>query len=106
MCCSSTSAGDVGAALTQDAHINGVIFTSSTEVAQLINRNLATREDSPVLIAETGGMNAMIVDSTALAEQVSVPMCSIPLSIPPANAARPCACCVCRKMAQSHDYHD
>lgn len=63
-------AGDVGAALTQDARINGVIFTGSTEVAQLINCNLAAREDSPVLIAETGGMNAMIVDSTALAEQV------------------------------------
>ncbi len=63
-------AGDVGAALTQDARINGVIFTGSTEVARLINQALAKRSDNPVLIAETGGQNAMIVDSTALAEQV------------------------------------
>ncbi|MDO5059026.1 MAG: bifunctional proline dehydrogenase/L-glutamate gamma-semialdehyde dehydrogenase PutA [Neisseria sp.] len=63
-------AGDVGAALTQDERINGVIFTGSTEVARLINQTLAKRSDSPVLIAETGGQNAMIVDSTALAEQV------------------------------------
>ena len=63
-------AGDVGAALTQDPRIGGVIFTGSTEVARLINQTLAKRDDSPVLIAETGGQNAMIVDSTALAEQV------------------------------------
>ncbi|MDO5639391.1 MAG: bifunctional proline dehydrogenase/L-glutamate gamma-semialdehyde dehydrogenase PutA [Neisseria sp.] len=63
-------AGEAGAALTQDARINGVIFTGSTEVARLINRTLAARADTPVLIAETGGQNAMIVDSTALAEQV------------------------------------
>ncbi len=63
-------AGDVGAALTQDPRIGGVIFTGSTEVAHLINQTLAKRDDSPVLIAETGGQNAMIVDSTALAEQV------------------------------------
>ena len=63
-------AGDVGAALTQDTRINGVIFTGSTEVARLINQTLAKRADQPVLIAETGGQNAMIVDSTALAEQV------------------------------------
>ncbi|MFP5075178.1 bifunctional proline dehydrogenase/L-glutamate gamma-semialdehyde dehydrogenase PutA [Neisseria sp. WLZKY-1] len=63
-------AGDVGAALTQDERIAGVIFTGSTEVARLINQTLARRSDNPVLIAETGGQNAMIVDSTALAEQV------------------------------------
>ena len=63
-------AGDAGAALTQDKRINGVVFTGSTEVAQRINRTLAARDDNPVLIAETGGQNAMIVDSTALAEQV------------------------------------
>ncbi|SAY50750.1 bifunctional proline dehydrogenase/L-glutamate gamma-semialdehyde dehydrogenase PutA [Neisseria weaveri] len=63
-------AGEAGAALTQDDRINGVIFTGSTEVAKLINQSLAKREDNPVLIAETGGQNAMIVDSTALAEQV------------------------------------
>ena len=65
-------AGEAGAALTQDARINGVIFTGSTEVAKLINQALAKRDDSPVLIAETGGQNAMIVDSTALSEQVCV----------------------------------
>lgn len=63
-------AGDVGAALTSDERINGVIFTGSTEVAKHINKLLAARDDNPVLIAETGGMNAMIVDSTALPEQV------------------------------------
>ena len=63
-------AGDVGAALTADDRINGVLFTGSTDVARRINQNLARREDNPVLIAETGGQNAMIVDSTALAEQV------------------------------------
>ncbi|MFB6349237.1 bifunctional proline dehydrogenase/L-glutamate gamma-semialdehyde dehydrogenase PutA [Moraxella sp. ZJ142] len=63
-------AGDVGAALTADTRINGVIFTGSTEVAKRINKLLASRTDNPVLIAETGGMNAMIVDSTALPEQV------------------------------------
>ncbi|MDB5754306.1 MAG: putA, partial [Massilia sp.] len=64
----------VGAALTADARVRGVIFTGSTEVAQLINRTLARRAaaescDIP-LIAETGGQNALIVDSSALPEQV------------------------------------
>lgn len=64
----------VGAALTADARVNAVIFTGSTEVAQLINRTLAERAaregcDIP-LIAETGGQNALIVDSSALPEQV------------------------------------
>ena len=63
-------AGDVGSALTGDTRIGGVIFTGSTEVARLINKALSKRDDSPVLIAETGGQNAMIVDSTALPEQV------------------------------------
>ncbi len=62
--------GDVGAALTSDNRIDGVIFTGSTDVAKRINKLLAARTDNPVLIAETGGMNAMIVDSTALPEQV------------------------------------
>lgn len=62
----------VGSALTSDSRIQGVIFTGSTEVAQLINRTLAKRKDAGVvpLIAETGGQNAMIVDSSALPEQV------------------------------------
>lgn len=69
----------VGAALTADARINGVIFTGSLEVAQLINRTLAeralTKDDQDArgdipFIAETGGQNALIVDSSALPEQV------------------------------------
>ena len=64
----------VGAGLCNDSRVKGVIFTGSTEVAQLINRTLAKRSaaenvDIP-LIAETGGQNAMIVDSSSLPEQV------------------------------------
>ena len=63
--------GEVGAALTQHPHVAGVAFTGSTETARLINRSLAAREGPiGVLIAETGGQNAMLVDSSALAEQV------------------------------------
>ncbi|TJY59352.1 bifunctional proline dehydrogenase/L-glutamate gamma-semialdehyde dehydrogenase PutA [Sinimarinibacterium sp. CAU 1509] len=64
-------AGDVGAALVADPRIAGVVFTGSSEVAQHINRSLAVRP-GPIatLIAETGGQNAMIVDSSALPEQV------------------------------------
>jgi RHH-type transcriptional regulator, proline utilization regulon repressor / proline dehydrogenase / delta 1-pyrroline-5-carboxylate dehydrogenase len=60
----------VGAALVGDPRIAGVLFTGSTEVARTINRTLASRSDDPLLIAETGGQNAMIVDSSALPEQV------------------------------------
>ncbi|MGF6271915.1 RHH-type proline utilization regulon transcriptional repressor/proline dehydrogenase/delta 1-pyrroline-5-carboxylate dehydrogenase [Massilia sp. UYP11] len=64
----------VGAALTADGRIKGVIFTGSTEVAQLINRTLAKRAEKEgidiPLVAETGGQNALIVDSSALPEQV------------------------------------
>ncbi len=60
----------VGAALVADARVRGVMFTGSTEVATLINRSLARRGGNVPLIAETGGQNAMIVDSTALPEQV------------------------------------
>jgi RHH-type transcriptional regulator, proline utilization regulon repressor / proline dehydrogenase / delta 1-pyrroline-5-carboxylate dehydrogenase len=61
----------VGAALVAHEHTAGVAFTGSTPVAQIINRTLAKSGD-PLrpLIAETGGLNAMIVDSTALPEQV------------------------------------
>ena len=62
----------IGAALVADQRIAGVIFTGSTEVARIIQRQLATRSDDPVLIAETGGQNAMIVDSSALSEQVVI----------------------------------
>ena len=60
----------VGAALVADPRIAGVLFTGSTAVAQLINRTLALRTGDAVLVAETGGQNAMIVDSSALSEQV------------------------------------
>jgi len=61
----------VGAQLTADPRIDGVAFTGSTETARLINRSLADRA-APLaaLIAETGGQNAMLVDSSALPEQV------------------------------------
>jgi RHH-type transcriptional regulator, proline utilization regulon repressor / proline dehydrogenase / delta 1-pyrroline-5-carboxylate dehydrogenase len=62
----------VGAALVSDARTAGVCFTGSTAVAKIINRSLAARDGAMVpLIAETGGINAMIVDSTALPEQVA-----------------------------------
>jgi len=61
----------VGGRLVADPRIAGVAFTGSTETARLIHRALAAREGAiPVLIAETGGQNAMIVDSSALPEQV------------------------------------
>ena len=61
----------VGARAVADPRIAGVAFTGSTETAQAINRSLANRSGPiPVLIAETGGQNAMIVDSSALPEQI------------------------------------
>jgi RHH-type proline utilization regulon transcriptional repressor/proline dehydrogenase/delta 1-pyrroline-5-carboxylate dehydrogenase len=64
--------GRVGAALVADARVAGVAFTGSTEVARAINRALAAK-DGPIvpLIAETGGINTMIADATALPEQVA-----------------------------------
>jgi RHH-type proline utilization regulon transcriptional repressor/proline dehydrogenase/delta 1-pyrroline-5-carboxylate dehydrogenase len=66
--------GAVGAALVGDARVQGVIFTGSGAVARLIQRRLADRVTAagqPVpLIAETGGLNALVADSSALAEQV------------------------------------
>jgi len=61
----------VGAALVKDPRVDGVAFTGGTETGLAINRALAARE-GPIakLIAETGGLNAMIVDSSALPEQV------------------------------------
>jgi RHH-type transcriptional regulator, proline utilization regulon repressor / proline dehydrogenase / delta 1-pyrroline-5-carboxylate dehydrogenase len=61
----------VGGPLTASPRIAGVVFTGSTEVAKLIDRALAENAGpDAVLIAETGGLNAMIVDTTALTEQV------------------------------------
>src|SRR3984893_13233697 len=64
--------GRIGAARVAHADIAGVVFTGSTEVARSINRTLAAK-DGPIvpLIAETGGINAMIADATALPEQVA-----------------------------------
>ncbi|KLV09649.1 pyrroline-5-carboxylate dehydrogenase [Photobacterium aquae] len=65
------SGSEVGAVIASDVRIAGVAFTGSTQTAQRINRTLASRSCPPVpFIAETGGQNAMIVDSTALPEQV------------------------------------
>ncbi|HEY0223350.1 MAG TPA: bifunctional proline dehydrogenase/L-glutamate gamma-semialdehyde dehydrogenase PutA, partial [Pseudolabrys sp.] len=64
--------GKVGGLLVRHAAVAGVAFTGSTEVGRLINRTLAAHGGPiPVLIAETGGINAMIVDATALPEQVT-----------------------------------
>jgi RHH-type transcriptional regulator, proline utilization regulon repressor / proline dehydrogenase / delta 1-pyrroline-5-carboxylate dehydrogenase len=65
--------GAVGAMLTARPEIAGAAFTGSVATARAINRNLAAREHGPIaiLIAETGGQNAMIVDSSALPEQVT-----------------------------------
>lgn len=62
----------VGAALVAQPGVAGVVFTGSTQVAKIIQRALAAK-DGPIvpLIAETGGINAMLVDSTALPEQVA-----------------------------------
>ena len=61
----------VGAALVAHPLTAGVCFTGSTQVARIINRTLAAKDSAIVpLIAETGGLNAMVVDSTALPEQV------------------------------------
>lgn len=61
----------IGARMVNDVRVKGIVFTGSTETARGINQSLANRE-GPIatLIAETGGQNAMIVDSSALPEQV------------------------------------
>ncbi len=62
---------EVGPLLSADKRVAGVVFTGSTQTAQSINRSLAARDGAIVpLIAETGGQNAMLVDSTALPEQL------------------------------------
>jgi RHH-type proline utilization regulon transcriptional repressor/proline dehydrogenase/delta 1-pyrroline-5-carboxylate dehydrogenase len=63
---------EVGAALVADSRVGGVAFTGSTRAAKAIARSLLADDARPIvpLIAETGGLNAMIVDSTALPEQV------------------------------------
>ncbi|HEY0111728.1 MAG TPA: bifunctional proline dehydrogenase/L-glutamate gamma-semialdehyde dehydrogenase PutA [Allosphingosinicella sp.] len=65
---------DMGAALVEDARIAGIALTGSTATAKRIARELMKDDERPIIpfIAETGGINAMIVDSTALPEQVVV----------------------------------
>ncbi len=63
-------AGNIGAALVSDPRVCGVVFTGSNEAAHAISRALAARGGDLPLIAETGGQNAMLVDSSALPEQV------------------------------------
>lgn len=66
------SGARIGAALFPDPRLAGVVLTGATETASVINRALAARNGSiATIIAETGGQNAMIVDSTALPEQVA-----------------------------------
>jgi RHH-type transcriptional regulator, proline utilization regulon repressor / proline dehydrogenase / delta 1-pyrroline-5-carboxylate dehydrogenase len=67
-----TGGPETGAALVGDVEVAGVAFTGSTATARRIARTLVASDDRPLvpLIAETGGLNAMIVDSTALPEQV------------------------------------
>lgn len=64
----------IGAALSKDERINGIMFTGSTEVAKILQKTISSRVthvgQSIPLIAETGGQNALIVDSSALTEQV------------------------------------
>ncbi|MEM6812138.1 MAG: bifunctional proline dehydrogenase/L-glutamate gamma-semialdehyde dehydrogenase PutA, partial [Pseudomonadota bacterium] len=63
--------GELGALIVDHQDVSGVAFTGSTEVAKKINQSLANRVgEIPKLIAETGGQNAMIIDSSALTEQV------------------------------------
>lgn len=64
---------EIGKVITESNDITGVVFTGSTEVANIINRNLAARKNAPIatLIAETGGQNCFMVDSTALLERAT-----------------------------------
>jgi RHH-type proline utilization regulon transcriptional repressor/proline dehydrogenase/delta 1-pyrroline-5-carboxylate dehydrogenase len=70
----ATGGPDMGAALVEDSRIAGIAFTGSTATAKRIARSLLDDDERPIIpfIAETGGINAMIVDSTALPEQVVV----------------------------------
>lgn len=87
----------IGNTLLTRPEVAGVCFTGSTETAWTINRTLAAR-DAPIaaLIAETGGQNALIADSSALPEQL-VKMSWPARSIPPASVVPPRACCSCRR---------
>jgi RHH-type transcriptional regulator, proline utilization regulon repressor / proline dehydrogenase / delta 1-pyrroline-5-carboxylate dehydrogenase len=94
----------VGAALTSDPRVPASLHRFGTETARAINRALAGREAPiAVLIAETGGQNALIADSSALPEQlVKDAMISRP-SPRPASAARRRACCSCSRRRRQGD---
>ena len=63
--------GDVGSALSRDPRLAGVVFTGGTDTARIIERSMAGRPGAiGTLIAETGGLNVMLADSSALAEQL------------------------------------
>jgi RHH-type proline utilization regulon transcriptional repressor/proline dehydrogenase/delta 1-pyrroline-5-carboxylate dehydrogenase len=65
--------GIIGQALIEDERVRGILFTGSTETARHINRTIASRPGPIIpLVAETGGQNAMIADSSALPEQVVI----------------------------------
>lgn len=68
--CLPGSGAEIGNRLTAAPRVDGVIFTGSTETAKTINRNLQKQSKIVPLIAETGGQNALIMDSSALSEQV------------------------------------
>lgn len=68
--CLPGSGDEIGNKLTSDRRLDGVIFTGSTETAKAINHNLQKQAKIIPLIAETGGQNALIMDSSALGEQV------------------------------------
>jgi RHH-type proline utilization regulon transcriptional repressor/proline dehydrogenase/delta 1-pyrroline-5-carboxylate dehydrogenase len=83
--------GAIGAALTGDSRTDGVAFTGSTDTARAIRRSMAANlTPGAPLIAETGGLNAMIVDSTALPEQAVHDIVASPSSRR-GSAARRCA---------------
>ena len=80
-------AADVGGLITSDPRVQGVVFTGSTETANIIRRSMANHLPPQArLIAETGGLNAMIVDSTALLEQA---VTAVEASTPDNDAALP-----------------
>ena len=90
----------VGEALTTHPLLAGVVFTGSTETARMINRTLAERDGAIIpFVAETGGQNAMIVDSVRRCPS-RLPATSSPRrSRAPASAAPPCGCCSCKRMS-------
>jgi RHH-type proline utilization regulon transcriptional repressor/proline dehydrogenase/delta 1-pyrroline-5-carboxylate dehydrogenase len=89
---------EIGAAVLSDARLAGVAFTGSTETARRINKTLAERAGPlATLIAETGGVNAMIVDSSALPEQVVKDAVQSAFN----SAARRYDFCVCRRKRPS-----